>query len=194
MRKFALIFGLMGLFLTATYGGPGDRKHNAPTTQPSPAAEDYRIIVEQNIFSRDRRPPKPPPIERPKPTTTTTSAPAPREVLLTGIAVRDEVRVAFFEDSKTGRTLVFPAGTELEKGKLLSISLDSVEFCSEGKTRKVSIGETLSGTEINASSFGPSTATADSGDSADNGSGDNDVLRRMKARARAERHPRDKKP
>jgi hypothetical protein len=157
-----------------------------PTPRPAATFDDYRIVFERNIFLKDRSAPSSGrhyvPIR-----TTQPSQPAVHGLVLTGVAIRQEIRLAFFEDDQTGELTKAVVGDVLQGGKVASISLDGVEFSQGGKTRKVAIGESLlGGGSVDMSSVQPSGATAGPADSS--GSGD-DILERMKKRRAKELKP-----
>jgi hypothetical protein len=128
-----------------------------PASSPAagqPAAwEDYGLVLSRNIFSRDRSSPS-----RvrsgftPRPT-----RPAEQSISLTGVAFHGEAQVAFLEDSRTGRRIQAFVGDPVDNGTVVSITLDSLEYSSDGATRKVYLGETLTGV---AATFGPPSASS----------------------------------
>jgi hypothetical protein len=108
-------------------------------------------------------------------------------LVLTGVAIRQEVRVAFFEDNQTGELVKAVVGDVLQGGKLASISLDGVEFSSDHNTRKVAIGEgLLGGPSVDMSSVRTSETTAAPAGSSSSG---DDILERMKKRRAKELKP-----
>jgi hypothetical protein len=150
--------------------------------------DDYRIVFERNIFLKDRMP-KPVRSYTPRPRPPT--QPAPPQMVLTGVTIRDEVRLAFFEDSQNGNLIKAIVGDVLQGGKVVSITLDGVEVSLKGKTKKVAIGESIiGGGPVDISSVGTSESTAApaSGSTNSTGSGD-DILERMKKRRQKELKP-----
>jgi len=124
-----------GVWLMASAGpAPG-----AP--EPGKTIDRYRLLVERNIFLRDRRV-YVPPIVGP--------ALAPRDpdssVVLTGIAVSGGRYVAFFENSYRGSTSRIAAGQAIGMGKVKSVTLDGVVYERDGAVRPVSVGHSLMGT------------------------------------------------
>lgn len=102
----------------------------------------FLLLVDRNIFLRDRR--------RPDPRRFDTSRPAPaddreRRVVLTGTALCGEEFIAFFEDTRTGDTLRVRAGGAVGAGELRAVTLDEVEYESGGKTGRIKVGFTLAG-------------------------------------------------
>ncbi|MEA3368577.1 MAG: hypothetical protein U9R68_10755, partial [Planctomycetota bacterium] len=85
--------------------------------------EKYRLLADRNIFVRDRRAPRPVHHE--------SSGPPPtphvgRHMVLTGTARQRDEFLAFFEDSRTGRTLWAQAGDSLLDGRIKAITLNGV--------------------------------------------------------------------
>lgn len=162
-----------------------------PASQPAPAAtppswDSYRLIVSRNMFARDRAAP-----------TSRRYTPSPRrsengepELILTGVIVQEELRIAFFEDSRSGLTYRVPVGGVLGSVAVESISLDGVELRGEGRARRIAIGENLSGaagTSLRDAASQPTTAAA--GTSAESqpagpptDKGLEDILERMRQR------------
>jgi len=104
--------------------------------------EKYRLLADRNIFVRDRR--------APRPAHHGPSGPAPtldagRHMVLTGTARQRDEFLAFFEDSRTGRTLWAQVGDSLLDGRIKAITLNGVEYESDGTTTMVKIGYSLTG-------------------------------------------------
>ncbi len=103
--------------------------------------------------------------------------------MLKGVAIRNEVHVAFFEDDQSGWGFKAVPGDELGGGKIISIDFDGVQISFKGAARKVLFGESISGetpaTEDHASAGSSSEGTS---------SGD-DILERMRKRRQKELHP-----
>ena len=133
------------------------------------------------------RPPRRDRTSRPAPPT----RPAVPQMVLTGVTIRNEVRLAFFEDSQNGRRITAVIGDVLQGGKLLSIAMSGVEISLKGKTKTVTMGESiLGGGPVDISSAGTSGSTAGpaSGTTDSTSSGD-DILERMKKRRQRELKP-----
>ena len=132
----------------------------APAAEPADSWQRYRILVDRNIFLRNRRRPQPRTIRSARwtqPTTTDTDG----DLVLTGIARRDGTFVAFFEDLQTGLTIQVPTGRTVGKGKIAAISLNGVEYQRDGAVRSIEIGRRLTGSDLprraERSTLGPST-------------------------------------
>ena len=108
-----------------------------------PSVEDYSVLWERSIFSRDRgyRPPEPASVVRER-----REAYRPeRDYVLTGIVQRGEECVAFLEDLRTGETTWAGAGEEIAGGTIKSITLDQVKFEIDGDVKRVKPGDDLAG-------------------------------------------------
>ena len=116
---------------------------------PSGAATDdpwdaYRVLVERNIFLRDRRRGWSPGITSTQPTTRE-SRDSDGNIVLTGTARRDGTFVAFFEDVRTNATSRVRVGQAIGKGKVKSITLDGVTYQRGDRVTHVEVGHSLMG-------------------------------------------------
>lgn len=101
----------------------------------------YRVLVERNIFRRDRRRPR-----GTAPAAQIRLEDSDRSVVLTGVATQSGEFVAFFEDTRTRATVKVRADQAIGKGRLRAITLDGVEYEREGSVRKIEMGRSLAGT------------------------------------------------
>ncbi len=103
--------------------------------------ENYNVVVERNIFRRDRA-------RRPKRVSAVVeelpSRPE-RYIVLTGIVQQSKEHIAFLEDTRTGTTTRVRIGDSVADGKLKHITLDYVEYESNGDVAKIEIGKNLDG-------------------------------------------------
>jgi len=118
---------------------------------PVPAAtdregEDYDLLVEKNIFLRDRRRRV---VRRPmttRPVVRRVVYDTDRSFVLTGIARRDGEYVAFFENVRTEATTRIATSQPVGKGEVGAITLDGVEYRRDGSTATIKMGQSLAGT------------------------------------------------
>lgn len=103
--------------------------------------EDYKVIYERNMFSKDRRPP----LEEQQRRVRTTQVLA--IYVLRGIAAQKNERVAFIEEQVSGQTLKAQVGTEVLNGQITEIGPDRVTFEENGLTRYISVGGEFGKTE-----------------------------------------------
>jgi len=130
----AAILGAAALAATSA-GPPPQAGRNTPW-------DAYSLLLTRNIFSRNRTVYTPRawrPTSRPVDT-----RPAPAMVL-TGTAVQERGRIAFFEDPMTGETLWAVPGQAVGGGTLVAVSESSVEYRSWGARRTLLLGDSITG-------------------------------------------------
>ncbi|MEI8191363.1 MAG: hypothetical protein WCI75_16735, partial [candidate division NC10 bacterium] len=153
-RAWILLAMTAALWLPATAAlAPATQSASAPSTRPKRSLDDYRLIVERNIFSRDRarrtfvaRPSAGPPPTRPL---------SQRHLVLTGVALQGEAPMAFFEDSLDGQTLWVQVGMPIGHGVVADISLDGVSYRNGKNERTIAIGEDMEGIAVQDVAFDP---------------------------------------
>ncbi len=117
--------------------------------------ESYQILTDRNIFMRNRGrqfnrgPQRPAPPENPD-----------DRIVLTGIIQQGADGVAFFEDTRSRKTIRIQAGDAVGRGRVTAVSLDEVQYACEGTTTKVAIGNNLTGRATVLSSPPPPPSSA----------------------------------
>jgi hypothetical protein len=166
------------------------------TTRPATFIEGYRLVLDRNIFSKNRV------IYRePGSSSTTTPGTAGSSrlepaMLLTGVTLDGNVATASIEDRRGGRTSLYRVGDALGDGKITAINIDSIEYTAgNGQAARVDLGRAIEGGPMYSvssgspgSSFpgstGSSSTTAASPASpapSPSGGGDtNDILERLR--------------
>ena len=120
----------------------------APAASVAPAAggagswDKYRLLTERNIFLRDRRRPS---TGRPAPRGPIEPLDSDRYLVLTGTVNYGDEFVAFFEDTRAGKTVRTRVGKTIGNGTLKAITLRGVEYDRRGTVTKIAIGRTLTG-------------------------------------------------
>ena len=104
----------------------------------------YRILVERNMFLRDRGHPPPSGLASSRPARDVPADPD-AGIVLTGIAGRRGKYVAFIEDRRTNTTMRVRVGDEIGLGRITTITLDGAEYERDGRTTRVRIGRNLAG-------------------------------------------------
>ncbi len=129
----------------------------AATTAPQAAAPQdswakYQLILERNIFSRQRGPVRRPgedgdagPVKVPDPET---------HFILKGIVQENNEFIAFIEDTQAGTVLRLRQDDRIARGVIKALSLDGIEYQLEEHTTAVKLGYDLEG------NLGPVTAPA----------------------------------
>jgi len=154
---------------------------------------DYQVIFEQNVFSKDRRPPRQnQPRRRQVRTTTVLSI-----YVLRGTAAEAgrAHKFAFVEEQISGETQMAKVGTTILGGTIKDIQLNYVIFEEDGESRKIKLGEEFGQTSSTVmTEASESDDTNEAGDNAssqenktDESSGDeNDLLQKLLERRRNE--------
>ena len=112
-------------------------------TGPDNSWGEYRVLVERNIFLRDRRRPQPrgPSLRPAEPVVRDSD----RDIVLIGVGRHDGEFVAFFENTATRITIRVAAGQAVGKGKVQAITLDGVDYERDGAVTRIDIGYGLGG-------------------------------------------------
>ena len=187
MNRVRLYQGLLVMLLAAAAAGV--TPSGSPANDRDATWDSFRLILDRNIFARNRSAPsrvRPPGIQPP---------PGNEEhfLVLTGVVVREDERVAFFEDARAGETIRAYVGDSLGDGSLASITLDGVEYRSGNSTRRISVGENLAGlttalyattaaSQPAATTMPEATTLPDAASKPSSGTdkGANDILERMR--------------
>jgi len=143
-----LLAVVLGLIVTVE-AARGLGQPAAAGTEQQPAVrlagwEAYKVIVERNMFSRQRgtrtgrsddrgmRPPPP--------------APNPESYyVLKGIVQENGAFIGFLEDTRGGQILRVREGDSVARGVVKALSLDSIEYQFEDRTITVAMGYDLEG-------------------------------------------------
>lgn len=151
--------------------------------------EDYEVLIENNMFSRDRGRPEATaadPVVR--------EAPSPeRYVLLRGVVNNGDEFVAFLEDMRSGEMIRARSGDEIVRGRVADITLDGIVYERGDARAEVAIGQNL---EKGAGAPPPPTPGApdgDAGEASDDeqpppapSTGADDILERLRQKRRRE--------
>jgi hypothetical protein len=90
--------------------------------------QQYKLILERNIFSRDRRPYVP---QRERKTTYRPPPPIETDYCLKGITREHNQLTAFIEQLSTGYIDRYPLNAKIARGTLQTITLDTVEYAMD---------------------------------------------------------------
>jgi hypothetical protein len=110
---------------------------------PQDAWAQYQIIMQRNIFSRQRGPIRPKQLsESPR----RIVVPNPESYfLLKGIAQKADKFVAFIEDTRNNGVLQLREGDSVARGIVKSFTLDSIEYQRQDQVVRVALGRDLEG-------------------------------------------------
>jgi len=137
-----------GLGQEATAPDPNvDDGNEPPVTIERPAIAQntwasYQIILQRNIFSRQRGPIRQRRTERTRPTVTRN----PESYhILKGIVQEDGTFIAFIENTQNNTVFRLREGESVARGTVKNFTLDSIEYQLEDKTISVVLGRDLEG-------------------------------------------------
>lgn len=143
---------LIAIGSTVVFGGvfafAANSSNSAPTTKPTSNFRDYEVVIEKNIFMRDRSRPVYRPGSRP-----TTTAPTQHftksleeQLVLTGIVFEDGEYHAYVEDTSADKILRLAGGDDVAHGKITQIEIDAVQYTAAGKAPQwIDIGSDFTG-------------------------------------------------
>ena len=157
----------------------------------------YRILVERNIFSRERG------NRTIEPGVSVTQArrqpPTPQPesyFVLKGVARANDSFVAFFEDTRGGEVIRVKAQDPIARGRIVKLTLDSAAYQNDANTVDVKVGQTLEGelggtaltfeNLLEWSEIGSTAASTQDANGTEKLSDDAEVLRKLMERRRQE--------
>jgi len=172
-----IVFGIIGLQL------PAEQEKSSEDS----GYDRYKIIYEQNIFSKYRR--------SAQDNQDSVSVSRKKSVVLSlyvlkGVVVNGDQRIAFVEEQVSGQSMRIRVGDELLAGRITEIQVDGVLFAEQGQARRVAIGDLFGKTEtitmesvLDAPKTKPSVETLKIDLPADT---DGDLLKKMMERRKSE--------
>jgi hypothetical protein len=180
-----------------TRGGAGAAPASPPVFGPSTSWDAFSVVATRNIFIKDRS------VRDRTPSFVMPTAPPPpvTGLILTGIALvqdgnaQSAERVAFLEDSGTGKPVRASAGGVLEGGRVVEVTIDGIQYEKGGVRRWVPLGQALSGGRLDLASqptagatetVGGTSASGPSTGGGSGGGGGDSVLERLKRRRQQE--------
>jgi hypothetical protein len=113
-----------------------------PRTDRGEQWAKYNIILDRNMFSRQRVPSRPQEVvaERPR------VMPNPESYfLLKGVVQENSQFIAFVEDKQTGSVLRLREGDRVARGTVKSLTLDGLQYQFQDKAISVGLGSDLEG-------------------------------------------------
>ena len=129
-----VVFGIIGLQL------PAEQEKSSEDS----GYDRYKIIYEQNMFSKYRR--------SAQDNRDSVSVPRKKSVVLSlyvlkGVVVNGDQRIAFVEEQVSGQSMKIRVGDELLAGRITEIQFDGVLFAEQDRARRVAIGDLFGKTE-----------------------------------------------
>jgi hypothetical protein len=123
-------------------------------------------VGSRNIFIRGNQRSLPPQPTTPAPPLSDRYIPTATDLVLTGVSLSDNGRVAFLEDQGANSVTQVVVGQSIAAGKVSNITLDSLDYKdSSGRTIRVNVGFNLAGGDVwgvSASQSAGSTSSSSS--------------------------------
>ncbi len=189
MMKHMLLFIIcVGLLVL-----PGLAEQDTDKSASEYRYDDFKVIAQRNMFSRNRR------SLRPEPKTeirTVKKSVVLSLYVLKGVAINDGQKVAFIEEEVSGETIRAIAGDELMNGHIAEVQFTHVLFEEDGQTKTIRLGEmfakkeTVSEARAEAEEDASLIETTESDTNSDTDSGEtsseNDLLKKLMQRRKSE--------
>ncbi len=148
MKKQYWILGII-LWVLLLYSGldlaqrRSDRYSRERRGGDSGFMNQYGLILERNIFTRDRgrREPEPSRVER----NVAPPPPPQKSYVLIGISRWGDEYIAFVENTRYGDTQMYRIGNTVAEMKIKHITLDNIELEKDAKTITIQVGSDLTG-------------------------------------------------
>jgi hypothetical protein len=144
----------------------------------------YNVVAARNIFIRGDQ--RPPPVDtNTGPIVIRQYAPTASQLVLTGVSLEDNTKVAFLEDQQAFTATRVKVGDQIANGKVVNITIDALDYKDpNGNIIRVTVGFNLAGGDVwgvaNSSTSGSSTRPALTGPRAV-GESMEDYLKRRRA-------------
>jgi hypothetical protein len=143
------------------------RNRSSSRRQVSTASTSLPTIFEEvasrNIFVRGNQLQSQPDANAQNSGSFYNSVPTPNQLLLTGISLTDNGKVAFLEDQDANQVTLVRIGDKVSTGKAVNMTLDSLDYQDAGgKTIRVNVGFNLAGGDVwgvSGSSLSPQAST-----------------------------------
>jgi hypothetical protein len=139
-----------------------ERRSAEPAAAALPAI--YDAVAARNIFIKGDQ--RPPPVEtNPAPIFSGPYKPTASQLVLTGVSLEDNAKVAFLEDQQAYTATRVKIGDQIANGKVVNITLDALDYKDpNGNTIRVTVGFNLAGGDVwgvaNSPTSGSSTQPA----------------------------------
>ena len=124
----------------------------------------YNVVAARNIFIKGDQ--RPPPVEtNTGPVVVRQYAPTASQLVLTGVSLEDNTKVAFLEDQQAYTVTRVKIGDPVANGKVVNMTLDALDYKDpNGNIIRVTVGFNLAGGDVwgvaNSSTSGSSTQPA----------------------------------
>ena len=129
--------------------------------RPAPMDPSFTVLLERSMFSKDgrSRTAAPPPSTAPAAPPVRVLSPEQSNVFR-GVLCPDEEYVAFIQNVQTDQVSVLKAGDEIAGGRIVAITLDTLNYASGGKVLEIRLGQNLAGETAAAGTTASTSTTA----------------------------------
>lgn len=128
----------------------------------STVGDDYKILLERSIFARSGAAAA---VGLPPSTSTAPALPvlSPQQaVVFVGVLAQDTEFVAFAENRTTNQLMILREGDNVADGKVVAITLDSIQYGSGSAIKEIQLGQNLAGESVSTSFAGGASPTTSS--------------------------------
>ncbi len=109
----------------------------------------YEEVASRNIFVRGNQRPPQADANSENAGGSYNNVPTPNQLLLTGISLTNNGKVAFLEDQDANQVTLVKIGDKVSTGKAVSMTLDSLDYQdANGKVIRVNVGFNLAGGDV----------------------------------------------
>src|SRR5688572_29230758 len=124
-------------------GGSNDRPEAVARAENDPFVARYGALLDNNIFLRDRRPPRQPTTG---PTTRQAAPPPPEKSwMLVGVVFEEGSFHAYFENLQTSSVTRATLGESIANGAVAELYIDAIAYVADGQVSWIEIGQDLTG-------------------------------------------------
>jgi len=165
----------------------GDGKQKPAPKDASTGRARYQLLVQRNIFSKDRGRNVSESKTDAKPDGKDAAlAPNPEaDIVLNGIDLKDGQPAAFLENRKTNAMQIVHVGDTIMKGKITKITLDGIEYTCDISVATIAIGQALDGS-VAAPKVASSSSSSGDSHTESGSAGDNAILERLRKKRQEE--------
>jgi len=164
-----------------------ERRSETSASTPVSLPAIYDAVAARDIFVKgNQRPPASPPPGSASSSTSSSDVykPTASQLILTGVSLEDNVKVAFLEDQQAYTVTRVKIGDPIADGKVVNMTLDSLDYKDAGgRIVRVEVGFNLAGGDVWGVSSTPTVASTQPARTGPRAPGESmeDYLRRRRA-------------
>ncbi|MBW8015262.1 MAG: hypothetical protein FVQ82_03675 [Planctomycetes bacterium] len=164
--------------------------HGEQTGQDEKSKESYGVIIQRNIFSKDRSPRRPVRVDvRPAEPNTVAAPDIAFVFILRGVAIDSNKKLAFIENQSSGELFLASIGEQVDGMVIKEIKADRVVFDKNQTKVEIMVGMDMSGVVPGAAAYtttSRSLGSSDPNSPAIQGTDESEILRKMLERRKKE--------